>query len=463
MAFLAEKPVFNVSMEGPKGQKGDTGSVGPVGPVGPQGEQGIQGETGADSTVPGPEGPQGPQGIQGQKGDKGDTGNTGPAGGIPEAPNDGIAYNRKSLGWVADAGGGSAASVTFAPVGGVGATNVQAAIAELDTEKATKVYVDTQDALKADKTYVDTKDALKVSKAGDFMTDSLTVIHADVGFFAAKAPGAHNAMFEGAVGTATDYSDYKTRWTLVLGDSSAETGGNTGSHFNINRSNDAGVFIDTPLQISRTSGSSTFFGNLSILKANPYFQLKQTAAGQINQIAGWSPTNVRWGIAIGDGTPETGVNNVGNEFAIYRYSDAGAFIDAPLIITRTDGKVTLNGPPIGANGAATKAYVDNAPRVFNNRNATAYTLVLADGGAVMWMDVPTTCTITVPPNSSVAIPLFTQIEFIQCNVGQLVFTPGAGVQILSEGTKRKSYAQYAGMTLLKVATDIWWLGGSITA
>src|SRR6188768_287447 len=75
-----------------------------------------------------------------------------------------------------------------------------------------------------------------VKKTGDFMTDSLTVINADVGFFAAKSPtGAHSAIFEGAVGTATDYSDYKTRWTLVLGEGTPETGGNTGSHFNINR------------------------------------------------------------------------------------------------------------------------------------------------------------------------------------------------------------------------------------
>lgn len=34
-------------------------------------------------------------------------------------------------------GGGTAASVTFTPTGGIAATNVQTALAELDTEKAT--------------------------------------------------------------------------------------------------------------------------------------------------------------------------------------------------------------------------------------------------------------------------------------------------------------------------------------
>jgi len=303
-----------------------------------------------------------------------------------------------------------------------------------------------------------------VKKAGDYMTGQLTTMSSTPGFFVAKPPGVDNAVFEGAVGVLPDYSDYKARWTLVLGDSSAETGGNTGSHFNINRSNDAGVFIDTPLQISRTSGSSTFFGNLSILKANPYLQLKQTAAGQINQIAGWASTAVRWGIAIGDGTAETGVNNVGNEFAIYRYADNGAYLDAPLIITRTDGKAYVNGAPLGANGVANKAYVDNTPRQQNYQSGTAYTLALSDGGRVLLLDNPAAITLTVPTNAAVAFPVGTQIEIIQWGAGQITVAAPAGGYIYSEGNKRKSYATAAGMTLLKVnnAND-WWLGGSITA
>jgi microcystin-dependent protein len=74
--------------------------------------------------------------------------------------------------------GATAAQITFQPVGGISATDVQAACAELDTEKATVVYVDAQDAAlqtaingkttttyvdaavapKADTTYVDAAD-----------------------------------------------------------------------------------------------------------------------------------------------------------------------------------------------------------------------------------------------------------------------------------------------------------------
>jgi microcystin-dependent protein len=75
--------------------------------------------------------------------------------------------------------GATAAQIAFQPVGGISATDVQAACAELDTEKATVVYVDGQDAAlqtaingkttttyvdaavapKADTTYVDNADA----------------------------------------------------------------------------------------------------------------------------------------------------------------------------------------------------------------------------------------------------------------------------------------------------------------
>jgi len=90
--------------------------------------------------VPGPQGPAGATGAQGPKGDKGDpgaTGATGPAGPVGEAPTDGQQYARQSSGWsvVTGGGGGAASGITFTPVGNIAATNVQAALAEVDSEK----------------------------------------------------------------------------------------------------------------------------------------------------------------------------------------------------------------------------------------------------------------------------------------------------------------------------------------
>jgi hypothetical protein len=118
---------------------------GPAGPAGPAGP------TGPASTVPGPPGatgPQGPQGAtgatgsQGPQGATGATGSQGPAGqGVPSGGTagqvlskvDATNYNTQ---WSTPSSGGVAASsVTFAPAGNIAATDVQAALVELDNEK----------------------------------------------------------------------------------------------------------------------------------------------------------------------------------------------------------------------------------------------------------------------------------------------------------------------------------------
>ena len=97
-------PAGTAGPAGPQGIPGTPG--GPEGPMGPQGAQGppgIQGPTGAT----GASGPTGPQGITGDTGPQGNPGPIGPQGPagpqgiINEAPNDGVTYGRKNLGWAA--------------------------------------------------------------------------------------------------------------------------------------------------------------------------------------------------------------------------------------------------------------------------------------------------------------------------------------------------------------------------
>jgi hypothetical protein len=118
-----------VGIQGPQGIQGPPGSQGPKGDVGPTGAKGDQGFPGADSTVPGPQGP---------KGDKGDQGFQGVAGGtFPDAPVDGNIYGRKDNFWAVVAGT-AAIAINNTPAGNISATNVQAAINELDNEKVAK-------------------------------------------------------------------------------------------------------------------------------------------------------------------------------------------------------------------------------------------------------------------------------------------------------------------------------------
>jgi len=100
---------------------------------------------------------------------------------------------------------------------------------------------------------------------------------------------------------------------------------------------------------------------------------------------------------------------------------------------------------------------------FNAQTGTSYTLVLTDVAKVISLTNAAAITLTVPPNSSVAFPVGTQILLYQGGAGQVTITAGAGVTIRSEGSKTKTGGQYGVAGLLKVATDEWVSFGNLTS
>jgi len=84
--------------------------------------------------------------------------------------------------------------------------------------------------------------------------------------------------------------------------------------------------------------------------------LNKTVVANGNPILGETNGVMRWAIQIGDGTAEAG-SNAGSLFAVSRYTDAGAFIDSPILISRATGQITVNAPT-AASSPATKSYVD---------------------------------------------------------------------------------------------------------
>jgi hypothetical protein len=90
----------------------------------------------------------------------------------------------------------------------------------------------------------------------------------------------------------------------------------------------------------------TLTGNVAISKADPSLLLNKTAAGQGNWFGGLVNSVTRWIVQLGDVTAEDG-SNKGSNFAIDRYSDAGAFLGTALKIDRDTGHVTVAS---GSNG-----------------------------------------------------------------------------------------------------------------
>jgi hypothetical protein len=99
----------------------------------------------------------------------------------------------------------------------------------------------------------------------------------------------------------------------------------------------------------------------------------------------------------------------------------------------------------------------------NAQTGTSYTAVLGDDGKLVTCDNGSAITFTVPPNSSVAFGIGTQINIMQLGAGQVTITAGAGVTFRSAGTKVKTNGQYSVATCVKIATDTWVLVGNLSA
>ena len=99
----------------------------------------------------------------------------------------------------------------------------------------------------------------------------------------------------------------------------------------------------------------------------------------------------------------------------------------------------------------------------NAQTGTTYTTVLTDDGKLITASNAASIALTIPPNSSVAYGIGTQINVMQLAAGVVTITAGAGVTLRSEGSKLKTKAQYAVVTCLKIASDEWLVFGNLVA
>jgi hypothetical protein len=100
--------------------------------------------------------------------------------------------------------------------------------------------------------------------------------------------------------------------------------------------------------------------------------------------------------------------------------------------------------------------------ITTNRQTASYPLVLGDADKLVEMNVGSANNLTVPTNASVAFPVGTQILIAQYGAGQTTVVASGGVTIRSSGNKLKLSAQYAMATLIKIATDEWYISGDLT-
>ena len=127
-----------------------------------------------------------------------------------------------------------------------------------------------------------------------------------------------------------------------------------------------------------------------------------------------------------------------DEFAIAEDDGAGGFVSKKI------------------NGAQLK------DSTLNSATGALYNLLLTDAHKTIILTNGSAADLKIPLNSGTAFPIGTRIELIQGGAGQVTVAPTSGVTVNSSGGKTKLAAQYAQATILKVATDTWYLFGDIT-
>ena len=100
-----------------------------------------------------------------------------------------------------------------------------------------------------------------------------------------------------------------------------------------------------------------------------------------------------------------------------------------------------------------------------NAQTASYTFALTDGNnTFVTINNASANTATIPPNSSVAFPVGTILNFAQTGAGQTTITQGSGVTITSTGatpSAPKTRVQYSACSAIQTSANNWLVIGDI--
>lgn len=127
---------------------------------------------------------------------------------------------------------------------------------------------------------------------------------------------------------------------------------------------------------------------------------------------------------------------------------AGGQVNHGLVLN-SDGTLSFDGP----------ATFDLK---INRQAGMAYVLAAADRGGLIEMNNANSNVVTIPKNTTVALPVGTQIVCVQLGVGQTSFASASGVTIISDTNKLKIATRGAAVTAYKSDVDTWVLMGNLS-
>jgi hypothetical protein len=154
-----------------------------------------------------------------------------------------------------------------------------------------------------------------------------------------------------------------------------------------------------------------------------------------------------------NGTSVLSATALGTAVAVSLLSASASSSEGRIAWDSTNDKIVVG------DGSTQREFASSTLKT--NAEIASYTLVLGDKDKLVEMGVGSANTLTVPPNSSVAYAVGTQITVLQTGAGQTTLTAGAGVTINgTPGLKLRD--QWSSATLIKRATDTWVAMGDLS-
>jgi len=206
--------------------------------------------------------------------------------------------------------------------------------------------------------------------------------------------------------------------------------------------------MPTPsLTLRNTKGSALTFTEMDN-------NLQNLANANVLLTAGGTTTSIALnsGFTLTAGTNITITNSSGNVVinnSLTEYSNV-------QVASYVAGNITV-GNIAGKTSGFTLGYLE-MPQVA----AANVTLALTDSGKHFYDTSTAPITVTIPTNASVAFPIGTVISAVNASTGNLIVEKGSATLYLGGNatSASRTITSYGVATLMKVATDTWFINGT---
>ena len=199
-----------------------------------------------------------------------------------------------------------------------------------------------------------------------------------------------------------------------------------------------------------TTATGSSSGDLTITAGTLVVNVEGAVTGNASTATALATARTIGGVSF-DGTANInlpGVNAAGNQNTSGTAATVTGAAQTAITSVGTLTSLTVSGGLV-------------APLQINAQTGTTYTFVIGDAGKLVTSSNGSAQTFTVPPNSSVAFTVGTQIMVQNIGSANCTLAQGSGVTIQSKDSNKEIDGQFSAATLIKTATDTWSLIGAL--